>query len=275
MRKIFLILAVILWIAPDLPAQSIGRYLGDEAILMAQTKQVNQFFRRFNCEESPDGVRYYPGDSLYRDATFRSRYLSVLFDNQNPSISDEIKQDFMRGVINGKNSIYLDFHGGEWFSEVTTKFIYKGTEMPLTLFLRLQEEEVGSKWVITNVYFEPFSRLFFNAQPDGTKFLHPLSHELDFMNLIHVFKDKNEVELYTSREYHPDFLTLFIYEVKNGNLVFKTVQQVKFHFFQIPGWYFELADFNRRSANSGWLIANLLKINAEEKELMLKFIYHE
>jgi len=107
------------------------------------------------------------------------------------------------------------------------------------------------------------------------KFLHPMSHELDFMNLIHVFQDKNEVELYTSKEYHPDFLTLFIYEVKNGNLSFKTVQQVKFHFFQVPGWYFELTDFNRRSSNSGWLIANLLKINAEEKELMLKFIYHE
>ncbi|MDD5696158.1 MAG: hypothetical protein PHD61_12750, partial [Bacteroidales bacterium] len=86
---------------------------------------------------------------------------------------------------------------------------------------------------------------------------------------------KDEVELYTAREYHPDFLTLFIYEVKNGNLTFKTVQQVKFHFFQVPGWYFELVDFNRRSANSGWLMANLLKITPEEKELMMKFIYHE
>lgn len=275
MRKALLIGSFLLMIAPDLPAQSIGRYLGDEAILMAQTKQVNQFFRRFNCEESPDGKRYYPGDSLYRNPDLRNRYISILFDNENAGITDLIKQDFIRTVNSGKNSIYLDFHGGDWFAEVTTKFIYRGTEMPLTLFLRLQEEEVGSKWVITNVYFEPFSTLFFNSEKDELKFLHPMSHEIDFMNLIHVFKDKNEIELYTSREYHPDFLTLFIYEVKNGNLAFKTVLQVKFHFFQIPGWYFELIDFNRRSENSGWLIANLLKINTEEKDLMLKFIYHE
>lgn len=275
MRKALLIGSFLFMIAPDMPAQSIGSYLGDEAILMAQTKQVNQFFHRFNCEESPDGKRYYPGDSLFRAPDLRNRYISVLFDDQNANITDQVRLDFISEVNGQENQVFLDFHGGEWFAEVTTKFIYKGNEMPLTLFLRLQEEEVGSKWVITNVYFEPFSKLFFNSEQNGMKFLHPMSHELDFMNLIHVFKDKNEIELYTSREYHPDFLTLFIYEVKNGNLTFKTVQQVKFHFFQIPGWYFELADFNRRSANSGWLIANLLKINAEEKELMLKFIYHE
>ncbi len=275
MRKALLIGSFLFIIAPGLPAQSIGSYLGDEAILMAQTKQVNQFFRRFNCEESPDGKRYYPGDSLFRDTDLRNKYISVLFDNQNANITDQIKQDFIRTVNGRENPTFLDFHGGEWFAEVTTKFIYRGTEMPLTLFLQLQEEEVGSKWVITNVYFEPFSKLFFNSGQNGMKFLHPMSHELDFMNLIHVFKDKNEIELYTSREYHPDFLTLFIYEVKNGNLAFKTVQQVKFHFFQVPDWYFELVDFNRRAANSGWLIANLLKINTEEKELMLKFIYHE
>jgi hypothetical protein len=83
------------------------------------------------------------------------------------------------------------------------------------------------------------------------------------------------VELYASREYHPDFLTLFIYEIKSGNLTFKNVKNTKFHFFQVPGWYFELVNFNRKTYNSGWLIANLLKITKPEKELMLKFIYHE
>jgi hypothetical protein len=262
-------------IAPVIPAQSIGSYLGDEAILNAQTKQVNQFFRRFNCEESPEGNRYYDGDSLFRDPELRRKYLSILFDKENPGMKEEIKSDFIEHVMDKGLPVFLDFHGGDWFAEVSTLFIYKGEEKPLTLFLELQEEEVGSKWVITNVFFEPFSKLFFNSQPEQLKFLHPMSHELDFMNLIHVFKNANEVELYTSREYHPDLLTLFIYEIKNGNLMFKTVQQVKFHFFQVPGWYFELADFNRKSFNSGWLIADLVNITPEEKELLMKFIYHE
>lgn len=275
MRILVIIVLFLSLIAPELPAQSIGSYLGDEEILMAQTKQVNQFFRRFNCEESPEGVRYYPEDPLFRDSTLRSRYLNILFDNENQGMPAEMKQDFIQTVMGGSHPLYLDFHGGDWFAEVSTRFVFKGEEKNLTLFLQLQEEAVGSKWVITNVYFEPFSRLFFNSQPEQMKFLHPLSHELDFMNLIHVFKDKDEVELYTSRAYRPDFLTLFIYEIKNGNMTFKTVQNLKFHFFQVPGWYFELNDFNRSTHNSGWLISNLLRINNDEKDLMLKFIYHE
>ncbi|MDD5696022.1 MAG: hypothetical protein PHD61_12055, partial [Bacteroidales bacterium] len=91
MRKFFFLGWIVLLIAPDLPAQSIGSYLGDEAILMAQTKQVNQFLRRFNCEENPDGQRFYPGDPLYMDPILRSKYLSILFDNENPAINELTK----------------------------------------------------------------------------------------------------------------------------------------------------------------------------------------
>ena len=271
----FLFTIILLLIAPVVPAQSIGTYLGDEEILNAQTKQVNQFFRRFNCEESTDGKRYYDGDPLFRDLNLRSQYLSILFDEKSRIITPEIKSTFIEDVLSKSNPDFLNFHGGDWFAEVSTIFLFKGEEKKLTLFLRLQEEEIGSKWVITNVFFLPFSELFFNNQPNELKFIHPLSHELDFMNLIHIFSDKENVEHYMAREYHPDFLTLFIYEMKKSDLKFKTITGVKFHFFQIPGWYFELSDFNRKSKNSGWLISNLLKISEDEKDLLMKYIYHE
>jgi hypothetical protein len=56
---------------------------------------------------------------------------------------------------------------------------------------------------------------------------------------------------------------------------FKSIKKVKFHFFQVDGWYFELSDFNRPGYNTGWLISALLKVNEEEKEVMMKYIYHE
>ena len=76
-------------------------------------------------------------------------------------------------------------------------------------------------------------------------------------------------------KYKPDYLTLFIYEFKTGNLEYSTITRVKFHFFQIDGWYFELSEYNRKGNNSGWLISTLLKINASDKDILTKFIYHE
>ena len=53
---------------------------GDESMFYAQTKQVNQFFRRFNAEEDVRGKRTYTGDSIFRDLKSRKKYLNILFD---------------------------------------------------------------------------------------------------------------------------------------------------------------------------------------------------
>jgi hypothetical protein len=269
---VFLILSLFIL---DIKAQSFNSLLGDESILYAQTKQMNQFFRRFNAEENTRGDRYFPGDKDYRNADLRKRYLNILFDNQNASITESLRDQFMTDVLNTKNPSYLDFHGGQWFAEVKTNFSFQGKEETVTLYMKLEEENQGFKWVISNVYFSQFQQMFHNQENGDQHFLHPLSHELDFMNLVKVFKDKEYVEQYTSKEYHPDYLSLFLYEFKKGNLIFKTVTGLKFHFFQVPGWYFEVSEFNRPGTNSGWLISTMLKLNENDKGLLLKYIYHE
>ena len=257
-------------------AQTLNRYLGDESMLYAETKQVNQFFRRFNCEEALDGSRYYRGDSLFHDPQMRQKYLEVLFDEQNTSISSSMKRKFIRQVNHPQRPQYLDFHGGDWFAEVSTDFNYKGKSTPVTLFLELEEAPVGSKWVFTNVYFKPFAEVFDTGenQDQGPPFIHPLSHELDFMNLIKVFRNNN-IEKYAQKDYQPDYLTLFLYELKKNNLKFIQVNKVKFHFFQINGWYFELDDFTRSGYNRGWLISQMTEIPRGKKDLLLKYIYHQ
>lgn len=276
MPKNLLLLSGFLITAQFCMAQSFNSLLGDESILYAQTKQMNQFFRRFNAEESTRGDRYYPGDKLYRDSDLRRRYLNILFDNKNGSITDPLKDAFIADVMDKSKPAYLDFHGGQWFAEVTTRFTYLGKEENVTLFLKLEQEIMGYKWVISNVFFQKFHEMFNNqSSGDDQHFLHPMSHELDFMNLIRVFKDKQYVEQYTASDYRPDYLTLFLYEYKKGNLMYKTVSSVKFHFFQVPGWYFSVSEFNREGTNSGWLISSLIKINDNDKDLLLKYIYHD
>jgi hypothetical protein len=96
------------------------------------------------------------------------------------------------------------------------------------------------------------------------------------MNLRKAFANTDSASQFTVKRFVPDHLSVFLYEIKKGNLKFKSVEEVKFHFFQIDGWYFEISDFNRKGYNTGWLISNLIKLNKEsEKEQLRKFLYYE
>jgi len=258
-----------------LRAQVIGDLLEDESVLYAETKQVNQFFRRFNSEEDGDGERIYLGDPSFHNNHLRKQTIPLLFDKESASLNRSVENKFVKEVTNNDDPVFLDFHGGEWFAEVLINVNYEGSKKVAHLYLTLQEESVGSKWVISRVYFEPFARQFFK-DPEGTdKFLHPLSHELDFMNLSKVFRKQSQVEYYTYQNYMPDFLSIFIYEMKMNRIQFEGIKKVYFHFFQVEGYYFKLEEFNRPGFNNGWLITQLDQIDAERSYELLNTIYYE
>jgi hypothetical protein len=273
--KSALVFTTLILLSLSLQAQLVDE-MDDESKLYAQNKQVNQFFRRFNGEEDEKGDRYYPKDRLYRSEKLRKKYIGILFDASNAGISPELKVDFTKDVISKDKPGILNFHGGNWFSEVHTLFLMNGKEVPVTLFMELEKHHQGTRWVISRVYADIFRPYFERDTVKVGKFLHPLSHELDFMNLRRAFNNPDSISQYTLKKFVPDHLSVFLYEVKKGNLKFKTVQEVKFHFFQIDGWYFELSQFNRPGYNTGWLISNLVKIkNESEKNLLRKYVYYE
>jgi hypothetical protein len=270
--------AILIWIClllAFLPAsgQNLGSAIGDEADLYAQTKQVNQFFRRFNNEEDRFGNRYYPGDSLYRDPGFRKVYLDMLFDSQSPFVQNSLKEEFVEQVNDPNHPVFLNFHDEKWFAELSMTFRHFKKRENLILFLQLEKENLGHKWVITNVYYDKFLRHFKKGDKEVIRdsFLHPMSHELDFMNIYKVFRDLTYTEYYASKTFKPDYRTLLFYELKMGNLEYESTGPLKFHFFHVDGWYFEVAYFNRPGPNSGWLISKLYKITEKEKEELIKF----
>jgi len=250
--------------------------MDDESRLYAENKQVNQFFRRFNGEEDEKGERYYPKDRQYRSEKLRRKYIGILFDASNSGISQDLKVQFGKDVLNKDKPGILNFHAGNWFSEVHTTFMMNGKDVPVTLFMELEKHHQGTRWVIGKVYADLFKASFDRDTVKVGKFLHPLSHELDFMNLRKAFSNADSVSQFTLKKFVPDHLSVFLYEVKRGNLKFKTVNEVKFHFFQIDGWYFEVSQFNRSGYNTGWLISNLVKVkNESEKNLLRKYVYYE
>lgn len=269
-----LLFFLIFLLSHSLQAQLLDK--DDESKLYAETKQVNQFFRRFNGEEDEKGERYYPKDKQYRSEKLRRKYIGILFDANNGGISADLKTLFVKDVLNKSVPVILDFHGGNWFSEVHTTFTLNGKSEHVTLFMELEKDHLGTKWVISKVHAAVFDPYFKRDTTRVGKFLHPLSHELDFMNLRKAFNYKDSISQFTVKRFTPDHLSVFLYEIKKGNMKFSTVEEVKFHFFQINGWYFELSEFNRPGYNTGWLISNLVKVNNEaETNLLRKYLYYE
>lgn len=258
-----------------LHAQVLGE-MEDESRLYAESKQVNQFFRRFNGEEDERGDRYYPGDKQYRSDKLRRQYLRMLFDESNADISATLKTSFVKDILDKPQASILNFHGGNWFSELHTTFTMNGKTQKVILFMVLEKHRLGTRWVIQKVHADMFGPYFQVDTLRTGRFLHPMSHELDFMNLRKAFLNTDSINQYIVKSFLPDHLSLFLYEVKKGNLKFKSVDEVKFHFFQIDGWYFGISEFNRPGYNTGWLISNLVRLNKPaDKDLLRKFLYYE
>ena len=276
MSKLLKIMVPVLLLALcfKIDAQVIGN-LGeaqvDEREFYTMTKQMGQFIHRFNYEEDPAGKRLYPNDKDYRSSSKRKESLPLLFDLDNPRTSGSLRDFFVEDLTKNNNQ-FMEFLGGNWFSEISAKFKWNGKLVDVSLIMAIEKDGLGSKWVITNVFFSEFQKYFPQGELTEREkhFLHPMSHELDFMNIQKVFSDPQTVEYYASTDYMPDYLTLFFYEIKQGNLKFDHVESVKFHVFQIKNWYFEVSWFNRKGYNSGWLISNLIYLKDAEKEALLK-----
>ena len=265
---------VFLLISGQLTAQtgSFNNFSGDETVLYAMNKQVGQFIRRFNMEEDPSGKRLSPNDKNYHNAKLRKQMLPHMFDTYNPRTSGKLQEFFIDDVTDKDHPVYLEFLDKNWYAEVSATFKANGEDVHIILYLTLEKENLGSKWIISNVYYSYFPHLFPYTEDSIHQlyFLHPQSHELDFMNLHKALEDPAHIQLYASDDYRPDYLTLFFYQMKTGQLKFEHIDNVKFHFFQIKNWYFELSYFNRNDTNSGWLISNLKFVNEEDKKELIK-----
>lgn len=271
LKYIILSVVIFMWGSLSL-AQSLGGALVDETSLYAMTKQMGQFISRFNYEEDQFGKRINPKDGSYRDNNLRRNTIPLLFDFGGSPASDDLKAFFVEDVTKD-DSCYMTFLGGRWYAEVSTTFDYKGRDVNVLLILAIEKEGLGSKWVLTNVYFPEYNKMFPTGEwaEKEKHFLHPMSHELDFMNIYKAFENPYLVDFYASKDYTPDYLTLFFYEVKKGLMTFRQVNSLKFHILQIPDWYFEVSYIDRKGNNSGWLISNLIYVSEKEKQELLKF----
>lgn len=276
MKKTQSVIAIFLFVMTgmNLVAQSgsLNGFSEDETVLYTMNKQVGQFVSRFNMEEDQFGKTLSLTDKRYHNNKMRRKLLPGMFDQYNPRTSGKLKQFFIDDVTSKDSAVFLNFLDKDWFAEVSATFTASGADVNIILYLKIEKENLGSKWVISNVWYSYFPRLFppIDSAEHAKYFLHPQSHELDFMNLHKALEQPDHIQYYASDDYRPDFLTLFFYQMKTGDLKFKQINNVKFHFFQVPNWYFEISYFNRNDTNSGWLISNLKYVNEKDKKELIK-----
>ena len=250
----------------------IGEYLGDESELYAQTKQVNQFILRFNGEESADGERLYPGEPYFRDPKVRRRYIELLFDAGQAGITPSKKKAFIDSVV-PKQTSFLSLRSDQWFAEVNLKVRYNNKVEPLTLFLKIEQDGQGYRWSLYKAYFEPYARDFKKVRDQKDKpFLHPMSHELGFINLHKILRPGTDLTPYLHKQTPPDHLTKLLDDFRSGKATFQTVAETRFHVFQVAGWYFKLENIQRTGLNTGWLITDLTSLEPGDQSILTEYI---
>jgi hypothetical protein len=260
MKRLLILLAV--FGCSEIYSQFPGISAEKELNLQAATKQIGQFIRRFNSEETPDGERLNSNDPNYRSQQRRTAYINMLFDQQ-AELNSGHKTNFIQFVTNSEEPFLLSLHGKGLVAEVPCLFKRNSKSETIRLYLRLQKENVGSKWVIFKAIGEHYNKILGNDTSQNDVFLHPLSHEIDFMNLERAFSNPQKIRPYLYNDFTYSHLNLMAYELKSGTIHFETVTGLKIHWTQIPGWYFKLEQIHRDNRNTGWLIRELKPVTLE------------
>ena len=259
MRKLFIIATLLLLPCKSLMAQY---SIGFDSLLQEkfnyQVKQISQFFDRFNFTEP---LKLSDDNILSR----KKNLVSLINMQDNNLTRNPVTIEFLKYVGDQANHIYLNFDDSNWFSTAHCSFVYHNRSIIVDIILQVQGDKVnGFKWVITGVKNDIFSHSTVSGSVTPI-FINPMNNEVGFSELSKAIREKDKIFFYASSSFKPNALSAFFFMLQNGDIIFKQINSIDYQFFQVPGWIFQVKDFNRSEYNSGWLIASIMKIDEKEK----------
>jgi hypothetical protein len=262
--SLFLFLLIITFSPRISYAQKINHF--EDENFDSEVKQIEDFIDRFNF--SPDSYFIKNYEKKFPEKKYsREAMIKMLFNNQSfkPGASDTIKK-FISTVLNPKKEYYLNFYQKYWYAELDCKFERKGTPVKIKLILELEVADTvtyACSWVICGIKSDLIS---IPDIRDSSKFINPSSNGTDFIGLDRILNDKKNIISYFNSNFKPSNLTLFVNELRKGNLNFIQVNSVTYHFLQVKGWEFEVSYFLNNTKSSGWLISKLNKLPSNESK---------
>ena len=252
-----LLLTFVIYITFPFGASSQSYFTGNikEDLLKGRVKQVEEFIARFNYEEDWEGKKV--NDST--DHILRTKYIQTLFDYTRFRGNDgkllPIAEQFVQDVV--KYRYLIHFTDSTWVAKVKCKAMVDRKTKDITLFLR--PEQVAPHeylWVISGAE----SPLFANVSDTTSRtVISPIEHEIGFTGLLSLSSSREiGVSHLFPKNTNFDHLSMLAVLLRNGILKVTEIEDVSFHFFNVPGYAFTVERVERKNSyNTGWLITNL------------------
>lgn len=246
-----------------------------------QVKQIDEFFERFNDAPNSFSREIYKSYKIKYNLD-RKKLIKSLFNYEGKTWSQQVIDSFVRKALLTKMPSSLNWHGENWYAEANCKFQYNSTIISIPVILRIMtDEKKRSKWVITgiknNLLKEPQNNgIPITVRTLKTKFINPSNHGTNFIELSKVFEDKDHLSDYFDNEFFYRANAVQFYQsIMKTHISFLFVQDVKYHFLNVPGYIFTVDYFQRETLNSGWLINYLISATANEKDIYKKQLLGE
>jgi len=261
---------------------SSGNSVRDE-LFMYEVKSVDEFIERFDDDPSSFIRKEFQKQNRQFLLT-RAELLISLFNLDNNWVNDSVEiKGFIRQAIDKKRPQYIYFKDTGWYAEARCVFIYNEKLVEIPLILHIKNEINGAKWMINgignDIFFEGDNLVTepvpVSKSSSNKKYISTTGHATNFVELHNVFSDSMEPYNY----FDPQLLAakkarLFVQLILQGKITFQYVKNIKYHFYQMPGWIFEVQQFERENINSGWLISSIKKVTKSEKEIYRRKLLH-
>jgi hypothetical protein len=245
-----------------------------------EVKQIDEFFERFNNDSSSFLREVYKSRHV-KFKIDRTKLIKSLFNYDTKSWGDNVVDSFTSAAVKIKMPTKRDFYGENWYAEADCKFQYNSSVIDMPIVLRVFTDQFKrSRWMVvaikSNALASEATLSPIITGEDNTKFISPVSHTTNFIELHKAFEDKANLADYFDKFFFDRTKSLEFYNaVLNDHIKFLYVKDVKYHFLQVEGWIFCVEYFRRQSLNSGWLINSLKKATADDKEEFKRLLLGE
>ncbi|GAB3338879.1 hypothetical protein GCM10027429_24560 [Marivirga atlantica] len=231
-------------------------------------KSIDQFIDRFNYDEKDPFRIAYEKAMGAEMPDGRSKALLSLFDLEMIERANEEYltnvQSFIKEANQEEQAVFLSFYDSHWYASLEMDISFDGKSYRMQAVMANHSFKGNrSAWTIKAIKCEALGWDYVTSKPNIL--LPPNSEGTDFINFRHLIKP-NSAE-FNNRRKSAEMEEFFEYVAK-GRLSFSYIKDIKYYFFQIPGYVMVLDEFRRERSNSGWLISNLLAVTSEEKSKM-------
>lgn len=237
-----------------------------DTLFAYSVKSCDEFLSRFNGEETAPGISM-------DEAEYRERNILALFEkerlieHQNKyTVDNQLFRDITAFIkyVCGKN-IQIKLTDGDFFAAAYMKAKFQGKEKKICIALKY--ENTGNdifRWAIAGASGLIENKMIDTAQNGSIR---PVDHEVNFMQLKNVLNmPDGKVLNFRSNDTDIDQLSYLSALINTKQITFMQCDSVVFHCLSVKDYLFKVSKFNRKDYNTGWLISDFQKINAEDKQ---------